>query len=195
MQRYTGAGHNAGFGGGVPGRGVVAGGREKGRLEPSSFHGANYPANLRRQPQVAPYKLKCDKEPLNARLGAPDFYPQTLSCAEETLTKEYVQSGYKDTVEGIEEAREIVLSQIPYLSKPDIATKCKEALKKRFRAINESRAQKRKAGQVYGVPLSGSLLTKPGMYPEQMHSNEDTRRKWIEVNQISLSFSSSFPVM
>lgn len=36
------------------------------------------------------------------RLGAPDFYPQTLSCAEETLTKEYVQSGYKDTVEGIE---------------------------------------------------------------------------------------------
>uniref|UniRef100_A0A0E0BDG8 Mediator complex subunit Med12 domain-containing protein n=1 Tax=Oryza glumipatula TaxID=40148 RepID=A0A0E0BDG8_9ORYZ len=172
MQRYTGAGHNAGFGGGVPGRGVVAGGREKGRLEPSSFHGANYPANLRRQPQVAPYKLK---------LGAPDFYPQTLSCAEETLTKEYVQSGYKDTVEGIEEAREIVLSQIPYLSKPDIATKCKEALKKRFRAINESRAQKRKAGQVYGVPLSGSLLTKPGMYPEQMHSNEDTRRKWIEA--------------
>ncbi|BAT11946.1 Os10g0550066, partial [Oryza sativa Japonica Group] len=115
------------------------------------------------------------------RLGAPDFYPQTLSCAEETLTKEYVQSGYKDTVEGIEEAREIVLSQIPYLSKPDIATKCKEALKKRFRAINESRAQKRKAGQVYGVPLSGSLLTKPGMYPEQMHSNEDTRRKWIEA--------------
>ncbi|EEE51361.1 hypothetical protein OsJ_32377 [Oryza sativa Japonica Group] len=114
-------------------------------------------------------------------LGAPDFYPQTLSCAEETLTKEYVQSGYKDTVEGIEEAREIVLSQIPYLSKPDIATKCKEALKKRFRAINESRAQKRKAGQVYGVPLSGSLLTKPGMYPEQMHSNEDTRRKWIEA--------------
>jgi hypothetical protein len=47
MQRYTGAGHNAGFGGGVPGRGVVARGREKGRLEPSSFHGANYPANLR----------------------------------------------------------------------------------------------------------------------------------------------------
>jgi hypothetical protein len=100
---------------------------------------------FRRQPLVAPYKLKCDKESLNARLGAPDFYPQTLSCAEETLTKEYVQSGYKDTVEGIEEAREIVLSQIPYLSKPDIATKCKEALKKRFRAINESRAQKRLA--------------------------------------------------
>uniref|UniRef100_A0A0E0MAF7 Mediator complex subunit Med12 domain-containing protein n=1 Tax=Oryza punctata TaxID=4537 RepID=A0A0E0MAF7_ORYPU len=181
MQRYTGAGHNAGFGGGVPGRGMVAGGREKSRPEPSTFHGANYPPNLRRQPQVAPYKLKCDKEPLNARLGAPDFYPQTSSCAEETLTKEYVQSGYKDTVEGIEEAREIVLSQIPYFSKPDIAAKCKEALKKRFRAINESRAQKRKAGQVYGVPLSGSLLTKPGMYPEQMHSNEDTRRKWIEA--------------
>ncbi|XP_040384046.1 mediator of RNA polymerase II transcription subunit 12-like isoform X2 [Oryza brachyantha] len=197
MQRYTGAGHNAGFGGGVPGRGVVAGGREKGRPEPSSFHGANYPLNSRRQPQVAPYKLKCDKEPLNAKLGAPDFYPQTSNCPEETLTKEYVQSGYKDTVEGIEEAREIVLSHIPYFCKQNIAMKCKEALKKRFRAINESRAQKRKAGQVYGVPLSGSLLTKPGMYPEQMHSNEDTRRKWIEAlsqpNRRLLSLAEHIP--
>uniref|UniRef100_A0A0D9XM71 Mediator complex subunit Med12 domain-containing protein n=1 Tax=Leersia perrieri TaxID=77586 RepID=A0A0D9XM71_9ORYZ len=181
MQRYTGAGHNAGFGAGVPGRGAVAGGREKDRPEPSSFHGSNYPLNSRWKPLASPYKLKCDKEPLNARLGAPDFYPQTSNCPEETITKEYVQSGYKDTVEGIEEAKEIVLSQIPYFSRPDIATKCKEALKKQFRAINESRAQKRKAGQVYGVPLSGSLLTKPGIYPEQMHSNEDTRRKWIEA--------------
>uniref|UniRef100_A0A804R350 Mediator complex subunit Med12 domain-containing protein n=1 Tax=Zea mays TaxID=4577 RepID=A0A804R350_MAIZE len=37
------------------------------------------------------------------------------------------------------------------------------------------------AGQVYGVPLSGSLLIKPGVYPEQRPCNEDTRRKWIEA--------------
>jgi hypothetical protein len=36
------------------------------------------------------------------RLGPPDFYPQTPNCPEETLTKEYVQSGYKETVDGIE---------------------------------------------------------------------------------------------
>jgi hypothetical protein len=98
-----------------------------------------------------------------------------------TLTKEYAQAGYKETVEGIEEAREIVLSQIPHFCKPDVVVKCKEALKKRLRAINESRAQKRKAGQVYGVPLSGSLLIKSGVYPEQRPCNEDTRRKWAEA--------------
>ncbi|KAG0447510.1 hypothetical protein HPP92_028298, partial [Vanilla planifolia] len=52
-----------------------------------------------------PYKLKYDKEPLNFRLGPPDFYPQTPNCPEETLTKEYLQSGYKETVDGIEEKR------------------------------------------------------------------------------------------
>ena len=36
------------------------------------------------------------------RLGPPDFYPQTPNCPEETLAKEYVQSGYKETVDGIE---------------------------------------------------------------------------------------------
>jgi len=44
------------------------------------------------------------------------------------------------------------------------------------------------AGQVYGVPLYGSLLIKPGVYPEQRPCNEDTRRKWIEVKQTNLSF-------
>uniref|UniRef100_K4A4N6 Mediator complex subunit Med12 domain-containing protein n=1 Tax=Setaria italica TaxID=4555 RepID=K4A4N6_SETIT len=139
------------------------------------------PLSFRRHQQLVPYKLKCDKEPLNNKLGPPDFYPQTPNCPEETLTKEYAQAGYKETVEGIEEAREIVLSQIPHFCKPDVVVKCKEALKKRLRAINESRAQKRKAGQVYGVPLSGSLLIKSGVYPEQRPCNEDTRRKWAEA--------------
>jgi len=44
------------------------------------------------------------------------------------------------------------------------------------------------AGQVYGVPLSGSLLIKPGVYPEQRPCNEDARRKWAEVEQTNLSF-------
>ena len=42
--------------------------------------------------------LRCDF----CRLGSPDFYPQTPNCPEETLTKEYAQAGYKETVEGIE---------------------------------------------------------------------------------------------
>ncbi|CAM0148939.1 unnamed protein product [Urochloa decumbens] len=177
MQRYSGAaGNTAGF--------SAPGARDNARLEASPFSSSssssNYPAS-RRQQQLAPYKLKCDKEPLNNKLGPPDFYPQTPNCPEETLTKEYASAGYKETVEGIEEAREIVLSQIPHFCKPDVIVKCKEALKKRLRAINESRAQKRKAGQVYGVPLSGSLLIKSGVYPEQRPCNEDTRRKWAEA--------------
>ncbi|CAL5383002.1 unnamed protein product [Camellia sinensis] len=132
-----------------------------------------------RLPQPAPYKLKCDKEPLNSRLGPPDFHPQTPNCPEETLTREYVQSGYRETVEGLEEAREISLSQVQTFAKP-IILKCKEAIRKCHRAINESRAKKRKAGQVYGVPLSGVLLTKPGVFLEQRPCGEDFRRKWIE---------------
>ena len=37
------------------------------------------------------------------------------------------------------------------------------------------------AGQVYGVPLSGSLLTKPGVFPELRPCDEDLKKKWIEV--------------
>jgi hypothetical protein len=137
---------------------------------------------MRRQPQLNlnPYKLKCDKEALNARLGPPDFLPQTTNCPEETLTKEYLQSGYRDTVEGLEEAREISLTQVPHFNKT-IVLNCREAIKKRLRAINESRAHKRKAGQVYGVPLSGLQLAKPGVFPELRPCGEDFRKKWIEV--------------
>lgn len=37
------------------------------------------------------------------------------------------------------------------------------------------------AGQVYGVPLTGNLLSRPGVFPEQKASGEDFRKKWIEV--------------
>ncbi|CAI8607290.1 unnamed protein product [Vicia faba] len=153
--------------------------RDTGRSD-SSFP-AHFPVNSRRQPplNINPYKLKCDKEHLNSRLGAPDFVSQTPNCVEETLTREYLQSGYRDTVEGLEEAREISLTQVPHFNKT-IVHNCREAIKKRLRAINESRAQKRKAGQVYGVPLSGLQLAKPGIFPELKPCSEDFRKKWIE---------------
>ncbi|EXC06808.1 Putative mediator of RNA polymerase II transcription subunit 12 [Morus notabilis] len=175
MQRYhaggcTSAVNNSTIGG--------ASARDTARADSSSLP-ANYSLNSRRQPPLTPYKLKCDKEPLNSRLGPPDFHPQTPNCPEETLTKEYVQAGYRETIEGLEEAREISLTQAPTFSKP-VVFKCKEAIRKCLRAINESRAQKRKAGQVYGVPLADSLLTKPGVFPEQRPCGEDFRKKWIE---------------
>ncbi|KAH9302514.1 hypothetical protein KI387_014097, partial [Taxus chinensis] len=46
--------------------------------------------------QLTPYKPKCDKEILNSRLGPPEFYPPTSNCPEETLTREAVQSGYRE---------------------------------------------------------------------------------------------------
>ncbi|KAI3444539.1 hypothetical protein Pfo_001204 [Paulownia fortunei] len=152
--------------------------RDISRADPSALP-PNFSLNSRRSAQLTPYKLRCDKEELNSRLGPPDFHPQTPKCLEETLTREYVQSGYRETIEGLEEAREISLSQVQAFTKP-IIVKCKEAIRKCHRAINESRAQKRKAGQVYGVPLSGTLLTKPGIFPEQRPCGEDFRKKWIE---------------
>ncbi|KAL2570308.1 hypothetical protein GLYMA_18G232900v4 [Glycine max] len=175
MQRYhagscTSAVNNSAIGGPST--------RDIGRTDSSSLP-ANFPVSSRRQPPLTPYKLKCDKEPLNSRLGPPDYHPQTPNCPEEILTREYLQSGYRDTVEGLEESREISLTQVQNFSKK-VVLNCKEAIRKRLRAINESRVQKRKAGQVYGVALSGSQLAKPGVFPEQRPCPEDFRKKWIE---------------
>ncbi|KAI3804204.1 hypothetical protein L1987_25577 [Smallanthus sonchifolius] len=174
MQRYhatncTSAVNNSAVGGSL--------GRDTSRSESSALP-ANYPLN-RRSSQLAPYKLRCEKDSLNSRLPPPDFNPPTTICPEETLTKDYVLAGYRETVEGLEESREISLSQISTFTKP-VILKCKEAIRKYHRAINESRAKKRKAGQVYGVPLTGNLLSKAGVFPEQKTSSEDFRKKWIE---------------
>lgn len=174
MQRYhaascTSAVNNTAIGGSA---------RDVSRAESSSIP-SNFSLNSRRPLPLTPYKLRCDKESLNSRLGPPDFHLQTPTCPEETLTGAYVQSGYKETVEGLAEASEISLSQIETFTKP-VILKCKESIRKCHRAINESRAQKRKAGQVYGVPLSGSLLSKPGSFPEQKPCGEEFRKKWIE---------------
>lgn len=37
------------------------------------------------------------------------------------------------------------------------------------------------AGQIYGVPLEGLQLTKPGTFPDQRSCGEEFRKKWIEV--------------
>lgn len=38
------------------------------------------------------------------------------------------------------------------------------------------------AGQVYGVPLSGQLLAKTGIFPEHRTCGEDFRKKWVEAS-------------
>ncbi|RWR91721.1 mediator of RNA polymerase II transcription subunit 12-like protein isoform X1 [Cinnamomum micranthum f. kanehirae] len=175
MQRFSAAS----YGGGVNNSAVGGtSSRDTARAD-SSFSSSNFSLSSRRSLPLTPYKLKCDKESLNCRLGPPDYYPQTSNCPEETLTREYLQVGYKEIVEGIEESKETALSYVASLTTDDIV-KCKEAIRRRLRAINESRAQKRKAGQVYGVPLSGPLLNKSGVFPEQRNCGEDFRKKWIE---------------
>ncbi|ESW29581.1 hypothetical protein PHAVU_002G081700 [Phaseolus vulgaris] len=77
------------------------------------------------------------------------------------------------------EAREISLNQVPHFNK-NVVLNCKEAIRKRLRAINESRAQKRKVGQVYGVALSGSQLSRSGIFPELRPCGEDFQKKWNE---------------
>ncbi|GLT79645.1 hypothetical protein SLA2020_511270 [Shorea laevis] len=175
MQRYhaascTSAVNNSATGGGSA--------RDNARARSSSLP-PNCSVNSRRQSQLTAYKLKCDKESLNSRLGLPDFHPQSQNCPEETLTRENVHHGYKETIDGIEDNKEISLTQIQAFTKP-VVLKCRDAIRKCLRAINESRAQKRKAGQVYGVPLSGSLVSKPGVFPEQRPCGEDFQKKWIE---------------
>ncbi|KAK8565806.1 hypothetical protein V6N12_059358 [Hibiscus sabdariffa] len=174
MQRYHAASCTSAVNNSIGG----ATARDTSRADSSSLP-SNFSLNSRRHSQIAPYKLKCDKEPLNSRLGPPDFHPQTQNCPEETLTRENVQQGYKDTIDGLEDSKEISLTQVQAFTKP-VVLKCRDAIRKCLRGINESRAQKRKAGQVYDVPLSGTLLSKPVVFPEQRPCNEDFRKKWIE---------------
>ncbi|XWS46099.1 hypothetical protein CRYUN_Cryun14cG0034400 [Craigia yunnanensis] len=175
MQRYHAANCNS-----LVNNSAIAGAsaRDTARADSSSLP-PNFSLNSRRQSQLAPYKLKCDKEPLNSRLGPPDFHPQSQNCPEETLTRENVQQGYKESIDGLEDSKEISLTQVQAFTKP-VVLKCRDAIRKCLRAINESRAQKRKAGQVFGFPLSGPLLSKPGVFPEPRLCDEDSRKKWIE---------------
>ncbi|GLJ22177.1 hypothetical protein SUGI_0416630 [Cryptomeria japonica] len=177
MHRYSAASCGGGVGNSTLGG---ASARDTSRSD-LSYSSSNIPLSSRRPVQLQPYKPKCDKEYLNSRLGPPEFYPPSSICPEETLTREAVQSGYKEAVDGIEEIKEITLSLVgsPFWSK-HLINQYKESIRKRLRAINDARVQKRKAGQVYGVPLSGALLTKSGLFPDLRTCGEDFKRKWIE---------------
>lgn len=177
MQRYSAASCGSGVGSSMLGGG---GARDTTRSD-LSYSSSNIALSSRRPVQLAPYKPKCDRDFLNSRLGPPDFYPPAPNCPEETLTREAVQNGYKEAIEGIEEAKEITYTLVgsSILSTNHI-NRYKESIRKRLRAINDARVQKRKAGQVYGVPLSGSLLGKSGLFPEQRTYREDSKKKWIE---------------
>ncbi|EFJ25962.1 hypothetical protein SELMODRAFT_441953 [Selaginella moellendorffii] len=135
-----------------------------------------------RTPQLTPYRLKCEKEPLNPRLGPPDFYFPAPDCPEESLTRDTCTNGYKEAIEGIEEARETTwtLATNNALWAKENISRYKESLRKRLRAVTNALVRKRKAGQVYDVPLVGALLAKAGQFPERHTYGEDYRKKWIE---------------
>ncbi|OAE33233.1 hypothetical protein AXG93_3105s1410 [Marchantia polymorpha subsp. ruderalis] len=134
--------------------------------------------------QLVAYKLKCEREPLSVRLGPPDFYPPAPNCAEEVLNRDSCVNGYKEIIDGVEESNEAKLSLTSQaynsLWNKQNVNRYKEAIRKRLRALNNALVRKRKAGQVYALPLTGSLLAKPGIFPEQRTCGEDFRKKWIE---------------
>lgn len=177
MHRYSAASCGSGVGSSTLGGG---GARDTTRSD-LSYSSSNIALSSRRPVQLAPYKPKCDREFLNSRLGPPDFYPPAPNCPEESLSREAVQNGYKEAIDGIEETKETSLTlttSVPW--SPNLINRYKESIRKRLRAINDARVQKRKAGQVYGVPLSGPLLGKSGLFPEQRTYREDSKKKWIE---------------
>lgn len=150
--------------------------------DPSFQNSSNFSFASRRTPPQQPYKLRCEREPLSARLGPPDFYPPTPNCAEEILNKDTCQIGYKELIDGIEEPKEALLSLTAnnaLWARPNV-NRYKESIRKRLRELNNALIRKRKAGQVYGVPLSGPLLAKTGVFPEHRTCGEDFRKKWIE---------------
>ncbi|GBG86989.1 hypothetical protein CBR_g44444 [Chara braunii] len=100
----------------------------------------------------------------------------------QTLTKEAITLGYKDTVHGVEDCNEAKLTLVSdntLWTKQNIVLQ-KDAVCKGLRAVNNAASRKRKTCHVYGVPLSGPALAKPGFYPEQKHCGEEQRKKWFE---------------
>ncbi|KAL3675105.1 hypothetical protein R1sor_025053 [Riccia sorocarpa] len=182
MYRYSAAGGSSGIGNSSASGGT---GREA-RGSDSSFTSSNtfsLPSRRANQ-QLVPYKLKCEREPLSSRLGPPDFYPPAANCPEEVLNRDSCVNGYKEIIDGVEESNETKLSLTSQaynnLWNKQNVNRYKEAIRKKLRALNNALIRKRKAGQVYGVPLSGNLLAKPGNIPEQRTSGDDFRKKWIE---------------
>lgn len=64
------------------------------------------------------FQLLLNYYPCVVRLPPPDFHPPTTNCPEETLTKDYVLAGYRETVEGLEvccrNCLQVNLSVMPY---------------------------------------------------------------------------------
>eukprot|EP00850_Spirogloea_muscicola_P013663 SM000094S24680 [mRNA] locus=s94:135135:145411:+ [translate_table: standard] len=159
-----------------------------------------FPARGRRPAtgqQLAPYELKCDREALSERLGPAEYYPPSAEDCEGVLSKEAVQSGYKEVIPGIEESMEVAHT-LTGSSFADIwaahsIAQYRETIRRQLRALHGVVLRKRKAivdirlhdwrrqaGQVYGVPLVGPLLLKSGQFPELKTCGEDFRRKWME---------------
>ncbi|XP_024364387.1 mediator of RNA polymerase II transcription subunit 12 [Physcomitrium patens] len=177
MHRYPAAAGGSSSGG--PGGGGPPPARSS---DPSFQNSSNFTFASRRAVPLQPYKLRCEREPLSARLGPPDFYPPTPNCAEEILNRDTTVNGYKELIAGVEENRESSLSLTDsdaLWAKPNV-NRYKESIRKRLRELSIALIRKRKAGQVYGVPLSGNLLAKSGVFPEHRTCGEDFRKKWIE---------------
>eukprot|EP00850_Spirogloea_muscicola_P011237 SM000069S20674 [mRNA] locus=s69:95001:105271:+ [translate_table: standard] len=147
--------------------------------------------------QLVAYELKCDREALSERLGPAEYYPPSAEDCEGVLSKEDVQSGYKEVIPGIEESMEVAHT-LTGGSFADIwaahsIAQYRETIRRQLRALHGVVLRKRKAmfdirlhdwrrqvGQVYGVPLVGPLLLKSGQFPELKTCGEDFRRKWME---------------
>ncbi|XP_024382046.1 mediator of RNA polymerase II transcription subunit 12 isoform X2 [Physcomitrium patens] len=150
--------------------------------DPSFQNASNFTFTSRRAIPLQPYKLRCEREPLSARLGPPDFYPPTPNCAEEILNRDTTINGYKELIDGVEESKESVhtlTNNEALWARPNV-NRYKESIRKRLRELNIATIRKRKAGQVYGVPLTGQLLAKAGVFPEHRTCGEDFRKKWVE---------------
>eukprot|EP00898_Chlorokybus_atmophyticus_P001512 jgi/Chlat1/2361/Chrsp17S02808 len=132
----------------------------------------------RRSSQLTPYRLLCDRDSLSDRLGPADFYPVLSNCPEDTLTRETVQSGYKDHVDGFDEHSEITLTFAMHT--PERLDSMRQTLRQRLRILKKAVANRRKAGQQYGIPFAASQLAIRPYVPEQKTYSEELKRKWME---------------
>ncbi|KAJ7007676.1 hypothetical protein NC653_006647 [Populus alba x Populus x berolinensis] len=136
--------------------------RDSTRTDSSSL-ASNFSINPRRPPPLNPYKFET---------WPPWTFILKLQIALRRLSlTNMLRLRYKDA-----ETREIVHSQAQSFT----ILLSKNAKRKCLRAINESRAQKRKLVKYMACLFLGQLLTKPGVYPEQRSCGEDFKKKWIE---------------
>eukprot|EP00899_Mesostigma_viride_P018732 jgi/Mesvir1/26860/Mv26595-RA.1 len=149
------------------------------------------------------YRLTCSVEPIGPRLGPPELYTLKPGDPEDDMQVEHITQGYRERVEGLEEAAELSLTLVhggglaptatpqspmqpadmvaatPYYWTPALVAHQRAVFRRLFQRLKRAKERQRRAGQVCGV-LQMPARGPPFTFPEQKTCGEEFRLRWMQ---------------